>query len=94
MRKKIASPVVAFPSKPSNPANAVVLPCVPVDPANILTRSELAKRLKVRERWIYEKTRRRYSDPLPTMRIGRFIRFDWLEVSAWLAAHSNVKRAA
>jgi predicted DNA-binding transcriptional regulator AlpA len=56
----------------------------PIDPSQILTLAELAERLKVSERWVYEKSRRRCQNPLPCIRIGRYLRFDWLEVSAWL----------
>jgi excisionase family DNA binding protein len=55
-----------------------------IDPAQILTLSEIAERLKVSERWVYEKTRKRSQNPLPTIRIGRYLRFDWTSVSAWL----------
>jgi predicted DNA-binding transcriptional regulator AlpA len=61
-----------------------VFPSAPVDPANILTLAEVSSRLKVSERWCYEKTRRRCRNPLPCLRIGRFLRFDWADVSAWL----------
>ena len=57
---------------------------VPIDPSQILTLAELAERLKVSERWVYEKTRRRSPNPLPTIRIGRYLRFNWISVSAWL----------
>lgn len=57
---------------------------VPIDPSQILTLAELAERLKVSERWVYEKTRRRTPNPLPTIRIGRYLRFNWISVSAWL----------
>jgi predicted DNA-binding transcriptional regulator AlpA len=56
----------------------------PVDPAQLLTLAELAERLKVSERWVYEKSRRRCLTPLPCIRIGRYLRFDWTSVSAWL----------
>ena len=55
-----------------------------IDPSQILTLEELAQRLKVSERWVYEKSRRRCQNPLPTIRIGRYLRFDWTSVSAWL----------
>lgn len=69
-------------SKSVAPAVAV-LPN-PIDPSQILTLAELAERLKVSERWVYEKSRRRCQNPLPTIRIGRYLRFDWISVSAWL----------
>ena len=70
---------------------APVVPVVvsPIDPSLILTLEELAARLKVSERWCYEKTRSRCQNPLPAIRIGRYLRFNWLAVSAWLAAHST-----
>ena len=69
---------------------------VPVDPANILTLPVLASRLKVSERWCYEKTRFRCLNSLPCIRVGRCLRFDWLDVSAWLRQQSTfaAKRAA
>ena len=60
-----------------------VIPSV-IDPSQILTLKEVAERLKVSERWVYEKTRRRSQNPLPTIRIGRYLRFNWISVSAWL----------
>ena len=60
----------------------------PIDPSQILTLKELAERLKVSERWDYEKSRHRCFNPLPAIRIGRYL-LDWLEVSAWLRKQSE-----
>ena len=68
------------------------VPFPPIDSSQILTLSELAERLKVSERWVYEKSRRRCQNPLPTIRIGRYLRFDWVSVSAWL--REQERRAA
>jgi predicted DNA-binding transcriptional regulator AlpA len=65
---------------------------VVIDPSQILTLEELAQRLKVSPRWVYEKSRKRCTNPLPAMRIGRFLRFDWTSVSAWL--REQERRAA
>jgi predicted DNA-binding transcriptional regulator AlpA len=70
--------------KGSKPAPAIAVFPNPIDPSQILTLSELAARLKVSERWVYEKSRRRCQNPLPCIRIGRYLRFDWNSVSAWL----------
>jgi excisionase family DNA binding protein len=67
---------------------AVPIPA-PIDPYQILTLAELAERLRVSERWVYEKSRRRCQNPLPAIRIGRYLRFDWIEVSAWLRQQSG-----
>lgn len=57
---------------------------VPIDPSDILNLKELSERLKVSERWVYEKSRRRCQNPLPCYRIGRYLRFNWTSVSSWL----------
>lgn len=57
-----------------------------LEPANILTPEELAQRLKVRTTWIYNKMRERGPNQLPHFRCGRYLRFNWTEVSAWLQA--------
>jgi len=55
-------------------------------PEDILTPDELAARLKVPKSWVYEKTRsrNRNRNPLPCLRLGRYIRFDWAKVVEWL----------
>jgi len=53
-------------------------------PEDILTPEELAARLKVRKTWVYKQTRSRSRNPLPRLRIGRYLRFDWTKVSEWL----------
>jgi len=60
-----------------------------IDPSQIFTLKEVAQRLKVSERWVYEKTRRRSQKPLPCIHIGRYLRFDWSRVSAWLRAQER-----
>jgi hypothetical protein len=53
----------------------------------VLTAAELAIRLKVRESWITEQTKRsRTSDPIPTVRFGKHKRYAWGSkvFSAWL----------
>lgn len=60
-----------------------------LEPNDILTPDQLADRLHVSRNWIYEKTRFRGSrdNPLPCLRMGRYLRFAWSEVIAWL--HQN-----
>lgn len=56
--------------------------------AILLTPAELAAKLNVPVSWIREKTRERArirdADPLPVVRLGKYVRFDWTEVKAWL----------
>lgn len=60
---------------------------------HILTPEELAERLKVPVTWIYENTRTRAtvrnSDPLPNIRMGKYLRFYWPEVEKWLERHQG-----
>ena len=67
----------------ASPVSPAVAPSA-LDPQQILTIDELASRLKTSRRWVYEKSRRRCQNPLPVIRIGRYLRFDWVSVSAWL----------
>ena len=60
-----------------------------LEPTDILTPEQLAERLKVQVSFIYENTRaragRRNPDPLPCIRMGKYLRFYWPEVEKWLA---------
>jgi len=63
-------------------------PAPVTDPKDWLTPAELAKKLKTSESWIFDqcrtRTRKRAEIPIPVHRMGRFLRFYWPEVSAWL----------
>jgi hypothetical protein len=54
----------------------------------ILTPVQLAERLHVKPSWVYEQTRERAdvrnADSLPFIKMGRYLRFDWPDVMAWL----------
>jgi hypothetical protein len=43
----------------------------------VIDAAELAKRWRVPESWIREQTRSRAGDPLPCVRLGRYVRFQW-----------------
>jgi len=60
---------------------------------DILTPEEVAARLKVPESWVYEKTRARCRNPIPCMRLGRYIRFDWQNIIKWLSTESQQEAA-
>lgn len=54
----------------------------------LLTPAELAARLAVPQSWVREKTRERArlrdKDPLPVVRLGKYVRFSWAAVESWL----------
>ena len=58
------------------------------EPIAILTPQQLAERLQVKLSWVYEQTRTRSGvrnpDPLPHIKMGLYLRFDWRDVLAWL----------
>jgi hypothetical protein len=70
-------------------ANKVV-----IAPDDILTPQELAVRLKVKVSWVYERTRSggEYGNPLPVLPCGRYLRFDWQDVCAWLRSNPKLVR--
>ena len=58
-----------------------------LEPEDILTPEQLAKRLQVGVNWVYEKSRARgkhNGKALPVLRCGRYLRFAWPEVCDWL----------
>ena len=56
---------------------------------DILTPEELAGRLKAPVKWIAEKTRSRCKNPIPSIPMGRYVRFDWDAVVKWMESQST-----
>lgn len=83
--------VVQFPkfAGGSNPSTAVSAVQANFDPADLLTKEQLAKRLQVSTGWIREKTRRRNRNKLPSFSLGRYVRFYWPDVCRWLREGAN-----
>lgn len=53
----------------------------------VLTSAELAQRLKVKESWVIDQSKRcRTHDPIPVFRLGKHRRYRWgsPEMNAWL----------
>jgi predicted DNA-binding transcriptional regulator AlpA len=71
--------------QPSQPAR--------LDPSDILTPEQLAQRLQVSKSWVFEQTRNRAKvrnqNPLPCIRLGKYLRFSWSQVSDWLQNSQN-----
>jgi hypothetical protein len=53
----------------------------------VVDAGELAKRWNVPKSWILEQTRSRAADPIPCLRMGKYVRFEWGSPSLldWLA---------
>ena len=50
----------------------------------LLTVDDVARLLKVSRNWVYERTRRRGTDRLPHIRIGKYLRFEETAVREFL----------
>jgi excisionase family DNA binding protein len=48
----------------------------------LLTAAEIADRLAVPKTWVLDSAR---SGAIPHLRLGRYVRFHWPDVEAWLA---------
>jgi hypothetical protein len=59
-----------------------------LEPGDLLTPEELAARLKVSPSWVFEQTRARAKvrnkNPLPCIRLGKYLRFSWVAVCTWM----------
>jgi hypothetical protein len=62
-------------------------------PSDLLTPQQLADRLQVPKSWIFEQTRQRAKvrskHPLPCLRLGKYLRFSWVQVSEWLSQNNS-----
>lgn len=91
------SPAVRNHLSRANPASQ--LGPRPID-FEVLTSSELAERLKVKESWVIDQSKRsRTSDPIPVFRLGKHRRYRWgsPEMNAWLerrAGYNTQQRKA
>jgi predicted DNA-binding transcriptional regulator AlpA len=51
----------------------------------LLNYATLAARLGTSEGWVRRNARRTYTrDPIPSVRLGKNVRFDWTKVEQWL----------
>jgi excisionase family DNA binding protein len=58
-------------------------PKYPFD-SQLMTVSEIAEALRVPESWVYERTRRRGSERMPHIKLGKYLRFEVADVRSWL----------
>ncbi len=61
-------------------------------PYEVLTTAELAERLKVKESWVVDQSKRsRSADPIPIFRLGKHRRYLWgsPQLNAWLRRRSG-----
>lgn len=51
--------------------------------------AELARRLKVAVSFVYDRTRKNSPDPIPHLKVGKYLRFDPTAVDKWLAERNR-----
>jgi hypothetical protein len=75
-RKTITLPEITPPIAPASP------------PGLLLSPEQLAERLNVPVSWIRERVRTRArvrdADPIPVVKLGKYCRFFWPDVEAWV----------
>lgn len=61
----------------------------------VLTAEELAQRWRVPPSWVREQCRSRCSDPIPHVRLGRYVRFSWgsQELRDWWRRRQSSKNS-
>ncbi len=65
------------------------------DPSvEIIDSKELARRLRLPESWVRDRVRARNNDPLPHVKVGRYVRFEWgsPDLVQWWARHRVCKQ--
>jgi len=50
----------------------------------LLTIDELCQRLKVKQSFLYAPVRRKGKNPIPCIRVGKYLRYNLAEVMAWI----------
>jgi len=60
----------------------------------LLTIEDVAEMLKVPVSWVYDRTRTRGLNRLPGFRLGKYWRFDEIEVRTWLERQRSGGRAS
>jgi excisionase family DNA binding protein len=56
----------------------------PVETVRLLTVQEVAELLRVPVSWVYERTRRRGTERIPHVKMGKYVRFRPAEIEAYL----------
>ncbi len=60
----------------------------------LLTAQQVATLLGVPVSFIYDRTCRSAADPIPRLKIGKYVRFDPEQVESWLMAHDGLNKGS
>jgi len=66
-----------------------------LDQPELIDSPELAKRWSVPESWVRDCVRTRSADPIPCVRLGRYVRFQWNapELTEWFERRKSAARS-
>jgi hypothetical protein len=78
----------------ANPEGSSLITAVNRPSIEIIDSQELARRLCVPESWVRDRVRARSEDPLPHVKIGRYVRFEWgsPDLVEWWSRHRVSKQ--
>lgn len=64
-----------------------------VNSLEIIDATELANRWSLPESWVRDQVRSRATDPIPCLRFGKYVRFQWghPDLTKWLERRRNGK---
>ena len=74
---------------PSNQPTPITRPAT----TEVIDSDELARRWSLPPTWVREQVRSRATDPIPHLRFGRYVRFQWgtPDLTAWLERRRSRK---
>jgi len=55
-----------------------------LEDGSLLTVEEVARLLRVPKSWVYEHIRPERGDPLPSVKLGKYVRFETSALREWL----------
>lgn len=58
----------------------------------LVTVEELAEKLRVRNSWIYSRTRETGTDAMPRLKVGKYLRFVFADVLGWIERQNRLDR--
>jgi hypothetical protein len=70
------------------------MPTTPEGFFEVIGSTEMAKRLNLPESWVRDQVRSRANDPIPHLRFGRYVRFQWghPDLVKWLERRRDKRR--
>jgi excisionase family DNA binding protein len=63
-----------------------------VQSKGLMTVTEIARYLSVRVGWVYKHARVGHREQIPSLRVGKYLRFRIAEIEGWLKARDKGRR--